>query len=97
LATSELIDFDNRPNRSGVKRLAATLGVGASLIFSLCWLGTLIPLASPTHAFISVFTSAQPNSGAALLEGGVWSFVFGALTGAVLAALYNLFVGLDRR
>jgi len=70
--------------------------VGAALIFGLCWLGTFIPLSSPTHAYISLFTPAQPNSGAALLEGGVWSFVFGALNGAVLAALYNLFVGLDR-
>ena len=77
MAASELIDTDNRPNRIGVRRLAATLGVGAALILGLCWLGTFIPLSSPTHAYISLFTSAQPNSGAALLEGGVWSFVFG--------------------
>jgi len=50
MATSELIDIDNRPNRIGVRRLAATLGVGAALIFGLCWLGTFIPLSSPTHA-----------------------------------------------
>lgn len=96
MATSEITDVDRRSHRIGVRRLAATLGVGAALIFGICWLGTFIPLSSPTHAYIDLFTSAQPNSGAALLEGGVWSFVFGALTGAVLAALYNLFVGLDR-
>lgn len=97
MATSELTHVDSRPHRIGVRRLAATLGVGAALIFGFCWLGTFIPLSSPTHAYIGLFTSAQPNSGAALLEGGAWSFLFGALSGAVLAALYNLFVRLDRR
>ena len=96
MATSELTDAHSRPHRIGLIRLAATLGVGAALIFGLCWFGTFIPLSSPTHAYITLFTSAQPNSGAALLEGGAWSLLFGALTGAVLAALYNLFVGLDR-
>lgn len=78
-------------------RLAATLGVGAALIFGLCWLGLFIPFSSPTHAYIGLFTSAEPTSVFALLEGGVWSFLFGALSGAVLAALYNSFVRLDRR
>ena len=96
MATSELTHANSRPHRIGVMRLAATLGVGAALIFGICWLGTFIPLSSPTHAYIGLFTTAPPNSGAALLEGGAWSFLFGALTGAVLAALYNLFVRLDR-
>jgi hypothetical protein len=84
-------------HRIGVARLAATLGVGAALIFILCWLGTFIPLSSPNHAYIGLFTTAQSNSDAALLEGTFWSFLFGALTGTVLAVLYNLFVSLDRR
>lgn len=92
MATSELTH-----HRIGVTRLAATLGVGAALIFGLCWLGTFIPLSSPTHAYIGLFTTAQPNSVAALFEGGAWSLLFGALTGAVLAALYNLLDRLDRR
>jgi hypothetical protein len=81
----------------GVPRLAATLSVGAALIFGLCWLGAFIPVSSPTHAYIGLFTSAQPNSGAALLEGTFWSFLFGALTGTLLAMLYNRFAPLDRR
>lgn len=97
MANSELPYVDSRSHRIGVMRLAATLGVGAALIFGLCWLGTFIPVSSPTHAYIGLFTSAQPDSGAALLEGSVWSFLFGALAGAVMAALYNLFGRLDRR
>jgi hypothetical protein len=96
MANSELTHVARRPHRIGVIRLATTLGVGAALIFGLCWLGTFIPLSSPTHAYIGLFTSAEPTSGFALLEGGVWSFLFGALTGAVFAALYNMFARLDR-
>lgn len=88
---------DSRLHRIGVMRLAATLGVGAALIFGLCWIGMFIPLSSPTHAYIGLFTSAEPASGFALLEGGVWSFLFGALSGVVFAALYNMFARLDRR
>ena len=94
---SETTQVDSRLHRIGVVRLAATLGVGAAVIFGLCWLGTFIPLSSPTHAYIGLFSSAEPTSSVALLEGGLWSFLFGALSGAVLAALYNMFARLDRR
>ena len=97
MANFEPSNVDSHPHGIGVRRLAATLGLGAALIFFLCWLGTFVPISSPTHAYIGLFTFAQPNSGAALLEGGIWSFLFGALTGTVLAALYNLFGRLDRR
>ena len=97
MVTSQLPYLGSGANRIGIPRLAATLGVGAILIFILCWVGTFIPLSSPTHAYIGLFTPAKPSSGAALLEGSVWSFLFGALTGTVLAALYNLFALLDRR
>ena len=97
MATSDLTQANSRPHAIGVMRVAATLGIGEALIFFLCWLGTFIPLASPTHAYIGLFTSAPPNSVAALLEGGAWSLLFGALTGAVLATLYNLFDRLDPR
>lgn len=97
MATSQAPDVFSMSHRIGVARLAATLGVGAALIFVLCWIGMFIPVSSPTHAYIGLFTSAQPKSGGALLEGSVWSFLFGVLTGTVLAALYNLFALLDRR
>lgn len=78
-----------------IRRLAATGAVGAALIFILCWLGTFIPFASPTHAFIGLFTQADMQSGMALVEGSVWSFLFGGLSGAVIAAIYNIFAGLE--
>jgi hypothetical protein len=81
--------------RIGVMRLSATLGLGGLAIFVLCWLGTFVPYASPTHAFIALFTNAPVNSVAALVQGALWSFLLGALSGALLAALYNLFGGLD--
>jgi hypothetical protein len=84
-------------HRIGVVRLAATGGVGAAVIFVLCWLGTFIPFASPTHAYIGLFTLADMQSGAALLEGSFWSLLFGGLSGALIAAIYNLFAGLERR
>jgi hypothetical protein len=37
------------------------------------------------------------QSGAALLEGSFWSLLFGGLSGALIAAIYNLFAGLERR
>jgi len=96
MATSLPSDAVSQSHRIGITRLAATLGVGAALIFILCWLGMFVPISSPTHAYIGLFTSAQPSSVAALLEGSVWSFLFGILTGTLLAALYNQFARLDR-
>ena len=81
----------------GVFRLAATIGVAAGAIFVLCWVGTFISFASPTHAYIGLFTTWDAQSGQALIEGGTWSLLFGLLSGGLIAALYNLFAGLDRR
>lgn len=83
--------------RIGVVRLGVAGGISAVLIFILCWLGTFIPMSSPTHAYISLFTTARPDSVAALAEGGLWSLLFGLLSGAVFAFVYNLCAGLDRR
>jgi hypothetical protein len=80
----------------GAFRLAATIGVAAGLIFVLCWIGTYITFASPTHAYIGLFTTADIQSTQALAEGGAWSLLFGFLSGGLIAALFNLFAGLDR-
>lgn len=81
----------------GVLRLAATSGVAAGAIFVLCWIGTFISFGGPTHAYIGLFTNWDAQSGQALIEGGIWSLLFGLLSGGLIAALYNLFAGLDRR
>jgi hypothetical protein len=81
----------------GVVRFAATGGVTAAVIFVLCWIGTFVPFSSPTHAYIGLFTPAEMRSVTALAEGTLWSLLFGTLSGALFAAVYNLFTGLDRR
>ena len=85
------------PGRVGVLRLAATTAVAAALVFVLCWIGTFLSFASPTHAYIGLFTAAETQSIHALVEGGIWSLLFGLVTGSIVASLYNLFAGLDRR
>ena len=81
----------------GVVRLAATIGVGSAVIFVLCWLGTFIGFSSPTHAYVGLFTLSDEQSVQALVEGSIYSILFGFLSGGIIAALYNLFAGLDRR
>jgi hypothetical protein len=91
----------NREGRNAhvvnVTRLAIAGGVSAAAVFVLCWLGTLIPSSSPTHAYITLFTNADLRSGAALLEGACWSLLFGALVGAVFALVYNATAAWDRK
>ena len=84
-------------HKVGVLRLALAGAITATLVFVLCWLGTLVPFSSPTHAYIGLFTPAEMESFAALCEGTAWSFLFGGLSGAVFAWIYNLLDGLERR
>jgi hypothetical protein len=72
-----------------VLRVAIAGGTTAAALLRLCWLGTFIPLAGATHAYIELFTTAPVRSGLALAEGFCWSLLFGALAGAVFAMIYN--------
>lgn len=83
--------------RIGILRLALTGAITAGLVFVLCWLGTLVPFSSPTHAYIGLFTPAELSSGLALAQGTCWSFLFGGLSGALFAWVYNALAGLERR
>lgn len=85
------------PTRIGVIRLGVTTGLSAIVIFILCWLGTLLPFSSPTHAYITLFTPAPVGSIQALFEGACWSLLFGLLTGLVFATIYNMCAGLQPR
>jgi hypothetical protein len=89
--------MNSATHRLGALRLAAAGGVTAAVIFVLCWIGAFIPFSSPTHAYIGLFTLAETKSVTALAEGTLWSFLFGILSGALFAAVYNLFASLDRR
>lgn len=80
-----------------IARLVVAGGVTAFTVFLLCWLGTFVSVSSPTHAYITLFTTADIGSTRALLEGGLWALLFGALVGAVFALFYNAAAPLGRR
>ena len=80
----------------GVLRFALTGAITATVVFGLCWLGTFVPFSSPTHAYIGLFTPFPMNSFAALCQGIGWSFLFGGLSGALFAWVYNMLDSLER-
>jgi len=86
----------NHDHRLGLVRFAATGAVTGALLIVLCWIATFLPVSSPTHAYIALFTPAETQSVTALVEGGLWSLLFGAVAGGLLAWVYNRFAGLDR-
>ncbi|MEO6361196.1 MAG: hypothetical protein ABIO43_11585 [Sphingomicrobium sp.] len=57
----------------------------------------MLPFSSPTHAYVSLFTTAEISSVRALAEGTFWSLVFGMLAGAVISSFYNAFTRLQPR
>jgi hypothetical protein len=71
--------------------------MASGFTFAFCWLGAFVTPSSPTHAIIRLFTAAEVQSIRALIEGGVWSLLFGVLSGGLIAAFYNLLGGLNRR
>lgn len=84
-----------RAHTLGVTRLIIAGGVTAGAVFLLCWVGTFIPVSSPTHAYITLFTNADVRSGLALAQGSCWSLLFGALVGGVFALIYNATAALN--
>ena len=92
--------ISNRTGRAegtSVARLSVTGGMTSLAVFVACWLGAQVPEFNPTHAYISLFTTAEVGSIAALLEGGLWSLVFGAFTVGLFGLVYNLTAPLGRR
>lgn len=79
-----------------VVRLFVAGGLTAAAVFVLCWIGTYIPFSTPTHAYIALFTPADMSSVQALVEGGLWSLLFGALVGALFALIFNATRALGR-
>jgi hypothetical protein len=96
ISATEMVGIGERHTVS-VTRLLVTGAVTAAAIFVLCWIGTLIPYSSPTHAYIGLFTNADVSSGRALVEGAVWSLLFGGLSAALFAVTYNAAARVARR
>lgn len=82
---------DTRPqaSRLDIVRCASTGAFTTLLMFLLCWVTTALgtPLA---HSFISLFTVQPVGSTDALWMGGVGAFIFGGVTGGLVAHCYNL-------
>lgn len=81
----------------GYRRLAASGGLTALVLFVACWVAAQIPAFGATHAYISLFTTAEMASPTALVEGGAWSLIFGAFAAALFAVVYNITAPLARR
>jgi hypothetical protein len=86
------------PSRSAPLNLAA-FGFAAStalvVLFVLCWIvAAIIPgLAGASHGWIALFTTAPVGSVRALIEGGMWSIVFGWIIAVVMVPIYNRIAG----
>ena len=70
------------------------LGVAASaalvVLYVLCWLAAVIlPDTALSHGWMTLFTPAPVGSVRALIEGVIWSIVFGWVITSVLALIYN--------
>ena len=83
--------------RTALIQAALTGAIASTLFFLLCWMGAFLPLGPATHMYIQLFTDADVNSGAALLQGLVWSVIFGLIAGALLVLSARLVASLDRR
>lgn len=79
-----------------VLRLAGAGAVTLVAIYAICWVALLLPFPSATHAYLGLFTNADPTSGVALVQGLFWSAIFGLLAGALGGLAYNLFGALRR-
>ena len=82
--------------RANVLRFAVTGALAAAIFYAICWLGAFLPIGPATHMYLQLFTSADINSGLALVLGLCWSLAFGLIAGALIAFIYNLLAPLDR-
>lgn len=84
----------NRP-RVGVKQVALTAAFVAAALFILAWSASRLP-GSVTPNYIKLFTSADPSSSRAMIEGVVWSVLLGYVTGGLAALTFNALGALKR-
>ena len=86
-----------RPGQLGLVRCGLT---GASVlagVFALCWVAAAANIFPASHMYISLFTPLPDASGDALAAGSLWSLVFGAIGGGLIAVVYNALGFLERR
>jgi hypothetical protein len=86
----------NHSHRIGITRATLSGAITLGMLFVLCWIGARLPLITVSHMFVQLFTTEPMTSTGALLEGTLWSVVFGGLFAFVAASTYNLMGALDR-
>ena len=84
-------------HRIGTARLAVTGALFMGLFYILCWAGAALGIVPVSHMYLQLFSNAPMSSTAMLVEGAIWSTVFGLLGGALIAILYNALGSLDLR
>lgn len=82
---------NGRHGRADILRCTSTGAFAVLGLFLLCWLAVALgmPL-SATHGFVALFTTQLAGSVDALWMGGLWTFLAGGVTGALVAHCYNL-------
>jgi hypothetical protein len=78
-------------------RLAMTGALFMGGFYTLCWAGAALGIVPVTHMYLQLFSDAPMPSTAMLVEGTIWSLLFGLLAGALIALIYNALGSLDRR
>ena len=77
---------------------AALIGsMTAATFYVLCWLIAVVAGGAMGHLVLELFTSFETSPGLALLEGVVWSWVFGSLAGSLIALIHNGLLVRERR
>ena len=59
--------------------------------------GAKLRIVPVTHMYLSLFSDRDMASTAMLIEGTIWSVLFGLVAGTLIAVIYNALAGLDRR
>ena len=80
-----------------VARSTAAAAMTLAVLFILCWAVAAVSDIRFSHMFMELFTMAPAQSVAALGEGFLWSFLTGAVAGALGSVFYNLFSSLGNR
>ena len=85
------------PSRTALINIVA-LGVAASatlvVLYVLCAVVAMaLPDIALSHAWLTLFTKAPIGSMWGLIEGIIWSIVFGWVIALVLGSVYNWMVG----
>lgn len=82
--------------RLNVLRVTVATSLAAVVLLILCWIGASIGFGPATHMYVNLFTNADATSGIALFAGICWSFLAGAVVGALYAFMYNALAPLER-